>query len=244
MQSIIEELLNGHIFVQQRKGLHVLDPHLRTKKWLVTNVGYAFEQYNVVYELEIIEDNTSHQILVPQNATYSASKFKILRVYHLENESQQVKCIPLHYRQDDIVEVGSHAYYKNLEVAFFNCLYELSLIVNGVSGYHPYKKWYKNGVLQYECMMKNGFIDGIWREWNMDGRLHEECEYYNGKLDGTKITYYSCGSKRSQEKYVQGTQEGLTIYYDKNGKITEKTLYKNGDIVHTFNFDKDILPSK
>ena len=72
----------------------------------------------------------------------------------------------------------------------------------------PFKKYYKNGQLEFETTIKNGKKHGPWKWYYEDGDLMEEGTYRNDEKDG------------------------LSRFYHDTGKISEKT-YKNGSVIHS-----------
>ena len=67
-----------------------------------------------------------------------------------------------------------------------------------------YKKFWKNGFLQYEATFDNGDEDGIVRE------------------------YYDNGLRESETEYKKGKKHGQSFLYSRDGKITDKQTWDNG----------------
>lgn len=67
-----------------------------------------------------------------------------------------------------------------------------------------YKKFWKNGYLQYEATYENGSEDGIVSE------------------------FYDNGLKESETEYKEGTKHGQSFLYSREGKIIKKQTWDNG----------------
>lgn len=67
-----------------------------------------------------------------------------------------------------------------------------------------YKKFWKNGYLQYEATYENGSEDGIVRE------------------------FYDNGLKESETEYKEGTKHGQSFLHSREGKIIKKQTWDNG----------------
>ena len=85
-----------------------------------------------------------------------------------------------------------------------------------------------DGSLAEEKTFKNGVEDGPFKQY-FDGKLVKgEGNYVNGKMEG-KITYYfPNGVVAATGIYKNGFKDGVWIYKEKDGKIKEKELHKNG----------------
>lgn len=67
-----------------------------------------------------------------------------------------------------------------------------------------YKKFWKNGFLQYEATYDQGDEDGIVRE------------------------YYDNGLRESETEYKKGKKHGQSFLYSRDGKIIKKEIWDNG----------------
>lgn len=67
-----------------------------------------------------------------------------------------------------------------------------------------YKKFWKNGYIQYEATYENGYKEGIERE------------------------YYDNGLRKSETEYKEGAKHGQSFLYSREGKIIKKQNWDEG----------------
>lgn len=85
-----------------------------------------------------------------------------------------------------------------------------------------------DGKLAEEKSFKDGIENGEFKQY-FDGKLVKgEGKYLNGKLDGKVSYYYPNGVVAATGVFKNGSKEGVWLYKDKDGKLKEKELYKNG----------------
>jgi antitoxin component YwqK of YwqJK toxin-antitoxin module len=133
------------------------------------------------------------------------------------------------------------------------------------NGHLEYKKYYKNGKKHgiHESYFTSGRLDKIIRY--KEGKYHGISEYYHYGTDklsckdwyknGLEIKsehYYENGQLEYRRNYIKGKEpiirkvyngdtyeegvpHGIWETYDKNGKLTSKIIYKNGEIIKEIN---------
>lgn len=85
-----------------------------------------------------------------------------------------------------------------------------------------------DGALAEEKNFKNGLENGVFKQF-YDGKLVKgEGKYVNGKMDGKATYYFPSGTIAATGVYKNGSKDGVWIYKDKDGKLKEKELFKNG----------------
>lgn len=85
-----------------------------------------------------------------------------------------------------------------------------------------------DGALAEEKNFKNGIEDGPFKQY-YDGKLVKgEGKYVAGKMEGKVSYYFPSGTIAATGIYKNGSKDGVWIYKDKDGKIKEKELFKNG----------------
>lgn len=90
--------------------------------------------------------------------------------------------------------------------------------------------YYLNGRKAYERNLKQGLKDGPQIEYSYEGEKREEI--YNMGVLEVIIEYYPNNIKKSESVYNKNRKkEGIELIYDLEGKIKEKILWKNGEIV-------------
>jgi len=85
-----------------------------------------------------------------------------------------------------------------------------------------------DGTLAEEKIFKNGIEDGPFKQY-FDGKLVKgEGKYVNGKMEGKTSYYYPNGIAAATGIFKNGHKNGVWIYKEKEGKVKDKELFKNG----------------
>lgn len=95
-----------------------------------------------------------------------------------------------------------------------------SLIQNGEK-----IKYYKNGVIEMQGMMKDGKRHGPWKSYYENGASWSETTFLNGKKNGKTITWYDNENKRYEGFYTNDVESGTWTFWDENGKIQNTRKY-------------------
>lgn len=90
--------------------------------------------------------------------------------------------------------------------------------------------YFPDGVVSEEHNYKMDVQDGTFKQYYDKTRVKGEGTYVMGKLEGKNAYYYPNGIAAASGFYKGGFKNGPWIYKDKEGKITEKELYKNGKL--------------
>ena len=87
-----------------------------------------------------------------------------------------------------------------------------------------------NGILQSECKVVRGKLNGIKTSYYQSAKKHSEVEYKDDKENGKEIKWRENGTKESECEYKLGKKNGKAItLYENGGKKTE-CEYRDGDI--------------
>lgn len=85
-----------------------------------------------------------------------------------------------------------------------------------------------DGTLAEEKIFKDGLEDGPFKQY-FDGKLVKgEGKYAKGKLEGKVSYYYPNGVVAATGIYKNGHKDGVWLYKDKDGKMKDKEIFKNG----------------
>ncbi len=96
-----------------------------------------------------------------------------------------------------------------------------TLIQNG-----EYIKYYKNGVIEMQGMMKDGNREGAWKSWHENGSPWSETTFLNGKKNGKTTTWYDNEKKRYEGFYTNDKESGHWTFWDETGKVQQEQDYK------------------
>jgi antitoxin component YwqK of YwqJK toxin-antitoxin module len=94
------------------------------------------------------------------------------------------------------------------------------------NGKHLYKP--KNKKAYEFSGVAYSFLDN-----SSSGLYDEKFSFRNGLLDGPYISFYDNehGTVKAKGFYLNGEKDGTFIFYDKDGKILEKAVFRNGEII-------------
>jgi antitoxin component YwqK of YwqJK toxin-antitoxin module len=109
---------------------------------------------------------------------------------------------------------------------------------NYVEGKHhgPYKTYWPNGAVAEEGNYANGVLNGPLKASYDNGQTAAEGELVNGKPHGRVTAYHKNGQKREEGYQAMGNKDGLWTKWDEDGNVVDKTLYKDGEVVHGNSF--------
>ncbi|MDC0404452.1 hypothetical protein OAM26_05445 [Porticoccaceae bacterium] len=90
--------------------------------------------------------------------------------------------------------------------------------------------YWPNGNIEYQGTIKDGQLDGNFKEFNESGDLQASSNYRMGRRDGQTTTYQSDGTPSVNINYISGKPQGeISIYYP-DGQVKFKTYaYSDGD---------------
>ena len=88
--------------------------------------------------------------------------------------------------------------------------------------------YFPDGIVSEERKYKMGKMDGPYKLYYDKTLIKSEGFYVDGKLDGKNVFYFPNKVSAAIGYYKNGAKNGPWIYRDKNGKVTEKELYKLG----------------
>ena len=76
--------------------------------------------------------------------------------------------------------------------------------------------------------IKNGKVEGLYKEYYKSGALWYEANYKNGKKEGLAKEYYESGALRGEANYKNGKPEGLVKEYYESGALKSEVNFKDG----------------
>lgn len=97
-------------------------------------------------------------------------------------------------------------------------------------GVQEMKPVFPNGRTAREMRMRNGEVDGVYREFYPSGTLMEETPYSVGKITGTSVEYYPDGKLRESTEYLMGMRHGAYVRNGPNGKAQEEGTFRYGEL--------------
>lgn len=87
-----------------------------------------------------------------------------------------------------------------------------------------YREYDEKGVQILQANYKADVADGAWTEWYSNGKVKKSFTYKNGMRNGSCIEYYSSGSVKWENIYVNGVP-GKPKAYSENGTLLASETY-------------------
>jgi antitoxin component YwqK of YwqJK toxin-antitoxin module len=112
---------------------------------------------------------------------------------------------------------------------------------------------YPNGKIAIQYTLNKGSINSKFIINNSEGKPEYECVYKNGSLDGERTEYYANGKPYKKEHFVNNDFDGQQQYFKEDGKLWADISLKNdelhgntliynaGKLVETKKYDSDEL---
>lgn len=91
-----------------------------------------------------------------------------------------------------------------------------------------YKLYYRNGQLQESYNYVNDVLDGKYEIFHPNGKLSVDVTVTNGKINGVRKDYYPDGSLQEEYNFLNGERDGNFKEYYTNGKLAASGQYKAG----------------
>ncbi len=145
-----------------------------------------------------------------------------------DGKPKELSILDIEMKNGLVYERGSRKPYSGLIVEYFNdVLIELYTVEDGLEN-GPSKKYYKNGVLQYEVNVKLGKPDGLLRTWFESGQLATEVNFINGIAQGVVKEWYENGQIKSENILVNNIPDGKGILWYENGEKMSENEFREG----------------
>ncbi len=80
-------------------------------------------------------------------------------------------------------------------------------------------------VVKAKYKLKNGKIEGTYKEFYKNKNPKIIAKYENGLLEGEYLTYYDNAQLQVKEQYKEGTKHGVSYLYNTKGKLLNLTSY-------------------
>lgn len=93
------------------------------------------------------------------------------------------------------------------------------------------------GQKKSEFYVKDGMLDGVYKEFFANGNLRYRIDYKNGLVNGSIKGFYFNGNLRDIQQQKNGEADGIAAYYSKNGKLEYKSWNKNGRSIKSISYD-------
>jgi antitoxin component YwqK of YwqJK toxin-antitoxin module len=97
-------------------------------------------------------------------------------------------------------------------------------------GIQEMRSTFPDGHTSREMRMRNGEIDGVYREFYPTGGLMEETPYSVGRITGVSVEYYPEGGLRESTAYVMGMRHGAYLRNGPNGKPLEEATFRYDEL--------------
>lgn len=91
-----------------------------------------------------------------------------------------------------------------------------------------YKNYYENGVLSSSYNYVNGKLEGNYDVYHSNGKASHSATFVADKISGVKKVYYADGNLKEESEFLDGELNGKYTAYYSNGNIKDTRLYKEG----------------
>lgn len=91
-------------------------------------------------------------------------------------------------------------------------------------------------IIKTKYKMKEGKIEGEYKEYYLNKNLKTSAYYVNGLLEGEYLTYYDTSQLKTKELYKKGRKHGLSELYNPEGILLTSTTYYY-DKKHGYTYD-------
>ncbi len=88
-----------------------------------------------------------------------------------------------------------------------------------------YIKYFQNGRIEMQGILKEGKRDGLWKSYYEDGSPWSETTFTDGKKNGKTTTWYDNKKKRYDGYYTNDIESGKWTFWDETGKIQRTQNY-------------------
>jgi antitoxin component YwqK of YwqJK toxin-antitoxin module len=87
-----------------------------------------------------------------------------------------------------------------------------------------------DGSVSEEKSFRDGLEDGPHKQFFEGKRIKSSTLYKGGKMEGRSVYYFPNGIEAAAGYYREGKKNGAWIYRNGQGQVTEKELFKNGEL--------------
>lgn len=94
----------------------------------------------------------------------------------------------------------------------------------------PYREFHSDGTLMEEDTYVAGGRQGLCKEFHVNGKPASVCSWVNGERHGEELEYWENGLLRDRCMWVYGQRHGERTLYDKAGKPSLILTYRSGDL--------------
>ena len=88
--------------------------------------------------------------------------------------------------------------------------------------------YFDNGKVARQFEIRNGGLEGEYKEFYYSGRLFNEETFADNERQGTYTEYYPDGKVKEERRYEDGQLNGTLRKYYPSGKLKESAEYRNG----------------
>ncbi len=93
------------------------------------------------------------------------------------------------------------------------------------------RTYYGNGNLESYARYKNGYRNGFYNRYYSNGDIDCKAYYENGMIHNKYIQFFVGGKIQLEYHYKCSKLDSDSKKYNKNGKLTEHKIYKDGECI-------------
>jgi len=108
---------------------------------------------------------------------------------------------------------------------------KVNLYIRRDDGLEECWRFYRNDLVESQCFLRNGKMEGVYKEWYANGRLGRHEFYQDGKEEGEGRYWYGDGGIRELVFFRSGKMEGKYKYWDPRGHLREQEFYLAGKLI-------------
>jgi len=196
------------------------------------------------------KNNLSKKVYNSKYAKYKVERAYVNRIYNKFPPKLEINKLSINNFQYIKGEhIKDNIYFHLSEAPAF---YDNLVIPNHYTD--KYKRWNKNGRLNFECNYIKGSRDGLYIFYHNNGKLAYKCYYKNNKQNGIVEFWYPNSKTECKYEVINDKKEGLYESWHDNGVLSSKCFYKkdfingireewfqNGQLNIRSNYDNGIL---
>ena len=119
-----------------------------------------------------------------------------------------------------------------------NIIVEYSVKDGVLDGY--FREWYtRPGQLMEETFFSNGKRNGASKKWYKNGNMKQLMNYKNGLGDGVQREWYENGNMKNELNIKENKLHGVATFWYENGVVAIKTNWRDGDATHKLCWDEN-----
>lgn len=248
--NILEaEYLNG-VFHNSYKKYSPLGFVLNERNYYCGKLNGTNKYYDYAGNIRLTEEYT-FGIENGKTVRYFHNKSKLME-YSQKNDVIDGDAIYYNQKGEPILLLG----YENSIPKFYirkSKTGELNEKVNIINQTAEISSSYPNEKIAIQFTLNKGNIDSKFIINSNEGKTEFECIYKNGDINGERIEYYENGKPYKKENFVNNEFEGKQLYFNEDGMLIADLSFKNdelhgnsliynaGKLIQTKKYDSDEL---